>query len=578
VSASNPTAGVGGLVGQLRFSRITNSHATGQVSNTNTTANSKTYAGGLIGEVYGSYNIGYSYATGEVNSSAPADTTATGSGTGGLIGGAVPSGTTPISQAISNSFAEGKVEAAGSNIGGLIGYVKLEGPGKILSITNVYHAKGDLISTALATAPAVNVGGLIGYAFNNADTSLIIDNAHVYDTTISVANKGSNIGGLIGKTNWGGGTTTGDGKLEITNSSASGQIVGKQISNAGGLVGGMIGYKSIISNSETRVNILLAEEGTGIGGLVGQASGGQILDSQAYGNVSGRSGVGGLVGGMSVANGNLGDTTNTNLAHIESSAAFGDVTGYAQEANDHSFGGLVGYNEGGMVDSSYSLGVVTYSGDPSLAAANSVGGLIGVNLGTVSNSYWNSEANPNLDGSGQKIMSGALDDQPLVNSKGLTTAQLEDSGISNAILTGGDVETAIENKNAADAVAQNPGGDTTGQNPGDDTVAQNQIRIETASAVQQAAGNQTATAVQTAKFPQGAVVVGGLSAPPLDLGNSIAFDASLIAGSFQGAGNGGESSGNSSNAVQDVGFAGNVQNLDLGAQGFTTTTENDERE
>ena len=102
-----------------------------------------------------------------------------------------------------------------------------------------------------------------------------------------------------------------------------------------------------------------------VGGLVGDSSFGIVSDSYSTATVTGYSVVGGLVGG------NAGTVSG---GTVSNSYSTGNVTG------EGGVGGLVGENDG-TVSNSYSTGRVT--GD------EHIGGLVGVNagLGTVSNSY-----------------------------------------------------------------------------------------------------------------------------------------------------------------------------------------------
>lgn len=120
-----------------------------------------------------------------------------------------------------------------------------------------------------------------------------------------------------------------------------------------------------------------------IGGLVG-ANSGTVSNSYSTGSVTGKEGVGGLVG----FNGEAGTVSN--------SYSTGSVIGYEY------VGGLVGANSG-PVSNSYATGSVT--------GTAKVGGLVGYSEGTVSNSFWNTET------SGQATSDGGT---------GKTTAEMQD--------------------------------------------------------------------------------------------------------------------------------------------------------
>ena len=96
-----------------------------------------------------------------------------------------------------------------------------------------------------------------------------------------------------------------------------------------------------------------------------------MSNSYSSGNVTGDSGVGGLVG---LTSGTVSNSYST-------SSVIGDVA----------VGGLVGFNTG-TISKSYSTGSVT--------GIESVGGLVGKNDWTVSDSFWN------IDTSGQTTSAG----------------------------------------------------------------------------------------------------------------------------------------------------------------------------
>jgi len=157
------------------------------------------------------------------------------------------------------------------------------------------------------------------------------------------------VGGLVGH-NYG----------TINDSSASGTVDG--ISGVGGLVGMNNGT---ISNSSTTVAVVGADY---IGGLVGINSvWGAISNSYASGTVSGNRFVGGLVG------------YNYEVATVSSSYATGNVTGESTtNIISESVGGLVGINNG-AISNSHAEGTVN--------GVDSVGGLVGTNYDMISNSY-----------------------------------------------------------------------------------------------------------------------------------------------------------------------------------------------
>ncbi|MES2261075.1 MAG: GLUG motif-containing protein [Pseudomonadota bacterium] len=236
-------AGIGGLVGGNSNSKqkglISNSHASGNVSVTNSTA-----VGGLVGTNTGS-TLDHVYASGNVT----------------------------VAMTISK---------AGQDIGGLVG--KNAG-GKILSS----HATGTLIATLVDTRyPFLNIGGLVGSNANGTTTWSVIDDS--YATGSVTANNSSNVGGLVGY-NFGG-TAAGS---SITNSYATGDVSG--LSGVGGAIGSNYGKATQISASGN----VSAVAGV-VGGAVGNNyAAGKVDQISATGNVSGPNHVGGLAGDNSGA-------------------------------------------------------------------------------------------------------------------------------------------------------------------------------------------------------------------------------------------------------------------------------------
>jgi hypothetical protein len=455
---------VGSLVGDSRGT-ITNSYATGSVQGSN-------YVGGLVGQNYSGSTIRNSYATGSVSGSSfvgglvgesrgtITNSYATGSVQGSSdVGGLVGSGGT-----IRNSYATGNVTGS-SNIGGLVGYYgglgtisgsyynsEASGAGNYTNSSGtpktmeemqseeftallnigayllpankwVYNAgKYPTLSNAAATETdyLAAIASASASAFekgSGTESNPYIVKTKEHLTNLSdIVNAGASFTGkyitlgndisLNDTTNWQNwettppanswtaigtsdrgfaGTFDGAGHVVsgvyINNSSSYQGLFGyvgtggaiknlgvvasyiKGNSNVGGLVGSNWGT---ITNSYATGSV----QGSGygyVGGLVG-SNWGTITNSYAVGSASGEFYVGGLVG----YNGNSGST-------ITNSYAMGSVQG-------SSFvGGLVGYYYG-TIRNSYATG--------SVQGSSAVGGLVGYygSLGTISGSYYNSEA------------------------------------------------------------------------------------------------------------------------------------------------------------------------------------------
>jgi filamentous hemagglutinin family protein len=316
--------------------------------------------GGLVGYNSGTSTITNSYSTGSVSGSPYV---------GGLVG--INTGT------ITNSYSTGAV-SGNSYVGGLAGY-NYAG-----TITNSY-------STGTVTGSGNDVGGLVGINDGTISNS--------YST--GAVSGGSEAGGLVG---YNAGT--------ITNSYSTGAVSGSL--DVGGLAG--YNYYGTITNSYSTGTV--SGSGVDVGGLVG-VNDGTITNSYSTGAVSGSNY---YVGGLAGYN-NTGTITNSystgavsggnryvgglvgwnNTGTITNSYSTGAVSG-----SNYYVGGLVGVNSAGTISNSYSTGAVSGS--------NYVGGLVGYNSGTITNSYWDTTTSGTLTGISSGILAGAT---------GLTTAQMK---------------------------------------------------------------------------------------------------------------------------------------------------------
>ena len=319
-------------------------------------------SGDINGEMGGGL-IGYNY--GEVNNSHSSSAVNVKNG-GGLIG---------LNYfTVENSHATGDVHGnddeefwGGLYIGGLIGIN--------LGIVNSSYASGDVSGHK-------NVGGLVGHNGESTIFAGMIPQNSISDS-YSLGNVSGNesVGGLIGYNN-----------VHVNDSYYTGDVVGKNI--VGGLIGhngpegevrgayvigtvsggpngtlpedgagGLIGLNEGLLD-RTFTNVTVTSEGHFTGGLVGQNKG-NIMQSTSIGDVEGnRSSVGGLVG--------------YNSGTVNDCSATGSVNGDSDFA-----GGLVGFNSG-TVSECFSVGSVSGDGH--------VGGLVGLTLSLVSDSYWDTEA------------------------------------------------------------------------------------------------------------------------------------------------------------------------------------------
>ena len=181
-------------------------------------------------------------------------------------------------------------------------------------------------------------------------------------------------------------------------------LIDAKVSGAadGQSVGGLVGFNSfgaLVANYVTG-DVSATGDNASVGGLVGYSWGGSVSASYAAASVSGTGSnavVGGLVGML-----NQGDIT--------SGYATGSVTG-----DDASVGGLVGHNRSGTITDTYATGRVTGN------SVISTGGLVGMNLGTIIASYWNTETSRQDSAAGGTSFGAA----------GKTTAEMQSPTNSN---------------------------------------------------------------------------------------------------------------------------------------------------
>jgi filamentous hemagglutinin family protein len=394
---------VGGLLGSSVFSSpqpvggaTDNNYATGNVSGVNN-------VGGLVGSA-ASMAIGRSYATGTV--------TGSGNNVGGLVG-YIGYGNAATPVPVGDSYATGKVTGA-SNVGGLVGYVGVLG---VASLENNY-ATGNVSGQS-------NVGGLVGYeAANGLAVPSIIDN---YSTGHVSGNTG--VGGLVGTnlsavsdsywntTTSGQSTSAGGTPLTSTQMQHTANFAGFQfgnlsngewvmvdangtLNNAGGAAGAVLPmlvseYSTTLTNAHQvqlmalnpAASYTLAQNVT----AAGTGSGGDVWGTAGFvpiGNTS-TAFSGSFDGqGHDIANLTIDQPTANNVGLFGVTGKTGVVRNVglidASVSGSQLVGALVGVNEG-SVSNSYATGTAAGSGN--------VGGLVGENLGTVSNDYASTTVN-----------------------------------------------------------------------------------------------------------------------------------------------------------------------------------------
>ncbi|MDN5046680.1 hypothetical protein O8C97_03235, partial [Aliarcobacter butzleri] len=134
-----------------------------------------------------------------------------------------------------------------------------------------------------------------------------------------------------------------------------------------GTIGGLAGYNynGTIENSYLTGNV--TGTGNSVGGLVGYNNSGTITNSYTNGRVKGNDRVGGLVG-------------YNDYGTVQNSYATAEVIGTGNDV-----GGLIGIQNGGKTENSYASGTITGN--------SNIGGLIGRNFGTITNSLYDKETN-----------------------------------------------------------------------------------------------------------------------------------------------------------------------------------------
>ncbi len=233
------------------------------------------------------------------------------------------------------------------------------------------------------------VGGMIGSATDsnvvsqNSEWSVTAANATVNFTGVD-SNAG---GGLVGMME--------GGTLQSVSSSNTVNASGAGASDIGGLVG--LASNVAISNSSSSATLVTSTSQSRIGGLAGRQIGGSIVGSHASGVIETSSALA-YVGGL------VGHSVGGSITHSYRNAL--DVSSHPI----YRIGGLVGWNEGGTIGASYLNGLLTASGveigglagfndngvihdeshlraSVSVSNGHYVGGLAGLNSGTIQDSY-----------------------------------------------------------------------------------------------------------------------------------------------------------------------------------------------
>jgi filamentous hemagglutinin family protein len=560
--------GTGGLVGS-NFGKISNSYATGNVSGTspgngsfvgglvgnNSGAVSNSYAtgsvsgsalvGGLIGDNYGAGAISNSYATGSVTGSQYV---------GGLVGRSTGG-------AISNSYALGNVGGTVNIIGGLVGYLS---GGTI----NTSYAVGNVYGSSSTT------GGLIGSKAGGTVTN------SYWDTTTS--GQATSAGG-VGKTSAQMLTASSlTGFTFTTTPGATGNnwvIVDTDgsLNNAGSVAGATFPmlaseYSTTISNAHqlqlmvmapaanyvlfADISAMATYTGTDVWSSAGFAPVGNAT-TKFTGSLDGH--------GHSILNLTINRPTASYAGLFGYTGATAAIRNVALVGDSiigaSNVGGLVGYNLG-VISNSYTIGNVSGTNDVggvagsnggtisssytsgSASGTGNVGGLAGYNNGTVSNSYANGNATGSSNIGG--LVGGNYGTATIINSYSSDSV----SGTNNlgGLVGRNDISSTINDSYANGSVTGGAGSSNVGGLAG--------YNLGTIS-------NSYST-----ESTVGASAVGGLAGA-----NSGTINTSYAAGSVSGSGNigglVGSGSGTVNNSYWDITTSG--QATSAGGTGLTTS-------
>ena len=443
-SASGQVTGIqstGGLVGVLEGGTVQNASASGAVTGSGSST------GGLVGTVAGSGQSGATVAdsfatgnvagvsrvgglvgfiasagigsnTGTVTGSAAGETYASGSvtGTGTSVGGLVGENQGLVSQASYTPVGAGVTGAA--DVGGVVGLndagaalLSVSATGAVMGTSYTGGVVGDnfgVISTGSFDGSVSGGGGVGGIVGVEEGGSSLAGGAVGETLASSVTGTGDDVGGVAGasfapvngaqnrasvtgRDDVGG--LVGYSAANVIGTSYAGQVSGRDY--VGGLVG--LNYASALGDTSGAV-----DGRQYVGGMVGwndaagSVSGGSIADVAATGNyagglvgvnkgavTSGAVGLGSTVVGSVAGIGYVGGLVGLNQGSVAYSYSLVPVSG------DLYVGGLAGWNDtGATVKTSYATGAVTgLSGGQDASGNDYVGGLVGVNFGSVADSY-----------------------------------------------------------------------------------------------------------------------------------------------------------------------------------------------
>ncbi|MGM9983795.1 MAG: GLUG motif-containing protein, partial [Fibrobacter intestinalis] len=336
---------VGGANGTVTISHSTNAGAV-SANSTSYSSHSHSYSGGFVGDANGTVTISHSTNAGAVSANSSYSYSYSHSYSGGFVGYASSNSTVTIS----HSTNAGKVSANSSSSysyshssysysGGFVGYASSNSTVTISNSTNA----GAVSANSTTTNSSSYSGGFVGYASSNSTVTIsnstnagaVSANSTSYSSYSSYSHSDSYSGGFVGFV----GDVYYSSTVTISSSQNSGNITGT------------------VSTSSSNTNL-----SSYVGGFVGLAYKGQILDSYNTGSVR--------------AKDTSAVSPNSSYRHLL----------YA--------GGLAGYLSSAMtIKNAYSAAdSVSYSFKTSNSyTVGYAGALVGLSEGSLQNVYFDSE-------------------------------------------------------------------------------------------------------------------------------------------------------------------------------------------
>lgn len=367
-------------------------------------SNAQNFAGGLVG----TNNI-----TGIVNNSFSNSAVTASSGSTDALGGVVGVNSGEVSLVDSLGITNGGAHYIG-NVGGIIG----TNSGKLNSAYNESIVSG-----------YSNVGGIIG---NNSGTVSNIVNASSVDgldINPDVQQAQSNyVGGLVGSNSG-----------SVTNGRNNGTITGTNY--VGGLVGNNASEKSVLTNlvNDSSASIIGVKY---VGGIAGSNAGtittgneetDETVNLINRGTITGQQYVGGVAGRNSGTITNANNDVELNVKDSTADAEF--------------FGGIAGENtEKGIINNA------TNTADVNADGATYVGGIVGLNNGTLENMAGNSG-----NVTGENYVGGVAGKNNAVNNDPLNGVEASNTGTVFATGGGAGGIFAVNNANITNSKLTNNG-------------------------------------------------------------------------------------------------------------------------